>query len=103
MSENKKNAITGEEENLLKKWEPVLSKCGNLSTDQEKLFLINTLETFRKKAAESVEGQSRDLVLGPGKRVNVSNPDKTVRIVVQYDNSGMFSVTRQRKDWVDEQ
>jgi hypothetical protein len=103
MSETKKNTTVGEEENLIKRWEPVLSKCGNLTTDQEKVFLINTLETFRKKAVDAVEGQSRDLVLGPGKRVNVFNPEKTTRIVVQYDESGMFAVTRQRKDWVDEQ
>jgi len=83
---------------LIKKWQPILDKCGHLENLDEKLLLVNTLENLRNKAM----GGSGDYILAPDQELNVVNQTGTKRLVVSYDDNGELGVCHQRLDWVND-
>ena len=91
--------LTEEEDKIIKKWAPVFQKCGNLSTNEDKVFLANTMEALRQKA---VDTNAHDRILAPGDTINVVTPTGTNRLVIYYDDNGDFKVVRQHKDWVND-
>jgi hypothetical protein len=84
---------------ILSKWAPIFEKCGHLEDLDQKLFLANTLEALRSKAAGATNG---DYVLSRDQELNVVNYDGTKRLVVSYDDNGELGVSRQRLDWVND-
>ena len=91
--------MTEDEKRIVKKWQPILEKCGNLTTKEQTIFLANTLEALRQK---SIDSSGNDMILALGDTLNVSNPTGTNRLVISYDPGGEFKVTHQHKDWVDD-
>ena len=87
--------MTEDEKKIVKKWQPILEKCGNLSTNEQVTFLANTLEALRQKAVDS-----NDKILALGDTLNVVDPSETNRLVVTYDGKGNFNVVPQHKAWV---
>jgi hypothetical protein len=84
---------------ILEKWQPILERCGHLEELEEKLFLANTLEALKNKAAGATNG---DYVLSRDQDLNVVNYNGTKRLVVGYDDNGELGVCRQRLDWVND-
>lgn len=91
--------LSEDEKKLVKKWQILIDKCGNLSTDEQKLMFASTLEALRNKAAAS--GGS-DIVLEDNGNLNVMNVAGTKRLVLGYDEKGEFEIVHQRKDWVND-
>ena len=91
--------MTEDEKRVVKKWKIILDKCGNLTTNEQVIFLANTLEALRQKSIDS-SGNDRTLALGD--TLNVADPTNTNRLVISYDPGGAFVITRQHKDWVDD-
>ena len=91
--------LSEDEKKLVKKWQILIDKCGNLSTDEQKFLLASTLEALRNKAAAS--GGS-DIVLEDNGNLNVMNVPGTKRLVIGYDENGEFEIVHQRKDWVND-
>ena len=91
--------MTEDEKRIVKKWQPILEKCGNLTTNEQNTFLANTLEALRQKSIDS-SGNDRTLALGD--TLNVADPTNTNRLVISYDQNGEFKVTRQHKGWIDD-
>ena len=89
--------MTESEKKIVKKWQPIFEKCGNLTTDEQKTFLANTLEALHQKAANS---GANDRTLALGDTLNVVDPSETHRLVISYDGDGNFNVIPQHKDWV---
>lgn len=83
---------------LIKKWQPLLDKCGHLEDLDEKLLLVNTLENLRNKAMCG----SGDYILPDGETLNVVNQTGTKRMVVTLLPDGDFHFIRQHKDWIDD-
>ena len=91
--------MTEDEKKIVKKWGPILEKCGNLATNEQITFLANTLEALRQK---SIDSNSNNTTLVLGDTLNVVDPTNTNRLVISYGDSGDFKVVRQHKDWVDD-
>lgn len=91
--------MTEDEKKIVKKWQPIFEKCGNLTTNEQVTFLANTLEALRQKAIDS---SGNDMTLAIVDTLNVSNPTGTNRLVISYDPSGEFKVTHQHKGWIDD-
>ena len=87
--------LTEKEDRIIKKWAPVLQKCGNLSTNEEKVFLASTLEKLRNETAAS-----GSYTLHQNETVNIVDPSETNRLVVTWDEKGGFNVVPQHKAWV---
>ena len=69
----------------------------NLATNEQIIFLANTLEALRQKAIDS---DSNDRTLAIGDTLNVANPTNTNRVVISYDSNGNFKIIHQYKDWI---
>lgn len=91
--------LSTDEKNLVKKWQILIDKCGDLSSSEQKLMFASTLEALRNKAAAS--GGS-DIVLEDNGNLNVMNVAGTKRLVIGYDEKGEFEIVHQRKDWVND-
>lgn len=91
--------LSEDEKKLVKKWLPLLEKCGDLTTNEQKLLFASTLEALRNKATAA--GGS-DIVLEDNGNLNVMNVTGTKRLVIGYDEKGEFEIVHQRKDWVNE-
>ncbi len=91
--------MTEDEKRIVKKWQPILEKCGNLATNEQMTFLANTLEALRQKAIDS---SGNDMTLALGDTLNVANPTNTNRLVISYDPAGELKVTCQHKGWIDD-
>lgn len=90
--------MTEDEKRVVKKWQPILEKCGNLTTKEQTIFLANTLEALRQKSIDS-SGNDRTLALGD--TLNVVDITGTNRFVLEYDDNGVLCANHQHKDWVD--
>lgn len=90
--------MTEDEKRVVKKWQPILEKCGNLTTKEQTVFLANTLEALRQK---TIDSDSNDRTLALGDTLNVADPTNTNRLVISYDPGGVFVITRQHKGWID--
>ena len=90
--------LQGEMKKTLKKWQPILERCGHLEELEEKLFLANTLESLKNKA-QGVQGI--DYVLPNDGTLNVIDQTGTNRLVIEYDDDGVLCANRQHKAWVD--
>lgn len=91
--------LSEDEKKLVKKWQILIDKCGDLSSNEQKLLLASTLEALRNKATAA---GGNNVVLADTDTLNVVNMDGTKRLVVEYDDNGELGVTRQRKDWVND-
>ena len=89
--------LTEDETKMVKRWAPILEKCGNLATPKEKLYLANTLDAFRQSYNAA---NLKDRILEDGGTIYISNPTGTKRLAISYDDKGDFSITSQHKDWV---
>ena len=90
--------MTEDEKRIVKKWQPILEKCGNLTTKEQTIFLANTLEALRQKSIDS-SGNDRTLVVG--ETLNVVDITGTNRFVLEYDDDQVLCANHQHKDWVD--
>lgn len=91
--------MTEDEKRIVKKWQPILEKCGNLSTNEQVTFLANTLEALRQK---SIDSDSNDKILALGDTLNVVDTTNTSRLVISFNPGGEFVVVSQHKGWIDD-